>query len=482
MLACSRKVKGASVSSDFIEIMKDSIHLSPSRIPVSGTVPFGNHPANGITRSVSAPTIAAVKFETVFTVCVLVLSTGAFANLFPGEQGLEHRDEGILFAQTLWSFLYLVILFLARKRILEFARLIWNRKSLVVLLAWAGLSIVWSIDRRVTIRHFVALLFTSFIGIYFGIRYSLREQLRLISIALGIVIVSSLVACLAFPQYGTSSGNPFDEPAWQGVLSAKNNLATLLILAILISLIYFFRRIRPIQVVVGIILLFCLVVLTQSKTALVYFALAIVTLPFVRAFQRNPTRRRRIIVLGSLMFGGIATWAYLNWEAFVGYLGRDPGLTGRFVLWGLSFTWIRERPFLGHGYDAFWSDFYGPAADFRTASGWLVATQAHNGFINIWLDLGLIGVLLFVLTFVVSYRRALKLAMSKDILGSWPVVFLTFLFVYSLTEIGFMSRNDLYWILFVSIVIGLYRQNASVNMQKVCNWVQSETRGELLQK
>src|SRR5437879_11296408 len=75
--------KGASVSSDFIEIMKDSIHLSPSRIPVSGTVPFGNHPANGITRSVSAPTIAAVKFETVFTVCVLVLSTGAFANLFP---------------------------------------------------------------------------------------------------------------------------------------------------------------------------------------------------------------------------------------------------------------------------------------------------------------------------------------------------------------------------------------------------------------
>jgi len=481
MLECSSTIEGAPFSSGFTEIMKDAIHLNASRVPVSRTVRIGKHPANGITRSVSAPKIAAVRIETVFTICILVLSTGAFANLFPGEQGLEHREEGILFAQILWSLLYLVILFLARKRILEFARLTWQRKSLVVLLAWVGLSIVWSIDRRVTIRHFVALLFTSFIGVYFGIRYDLREQLRLISIALGIVIVSSAVACLVFPQYGIGAENPFDEPAWQGVLSAKNNLATLLVLAALILLIQFFRRIRPIPVVVGIILLFCMVFLTQAKTALVYFALAVVTFPFVRAFQRNPARRRRIIVLGSLMFGGLASWAYLNWEAFVGYLGRDPGFTGRFVLWGLSFTWIRERPFLGHGYDAFWSDYYGPAADFRTASGWLVATHAHNGFINLWLDLGIIGVLLFVVAFALSYRSALKLAKTNDILDIWPIVFLTFLFVYSLTEIGFMSRNDLYWILFTSIVVGLHRQNTFVDKHEVSNWIPGKMPEKLLQ-
>ena len=466
---------------DFAENMDDAIHLNASRVPVSGSSPFGKQSANGITRSLPAPRTATDKFETLFTVCVLVLSTGAFVNLFPGEQGLEHREEGILFAQILWSFLYLVVLFLVRKRILEFARLLWDRKSLVILLAWAGLSVVWSIDRQVTVRHFVALLFTSFIGIYFGIRYDLRAQLRLISIALGIVVVSSAVACLAFPQYGISSEDPFVEPAWQGVLSAKNNLATLLILATLISLIYLFRRFRPLPIVVGIILLFCLVVLAQSKTALVYFVLAIIAFPFVRAFQRNPERRRRIIALGSLMLGGIATGTYLNWETFVGYLGKDPGLTGRFVLWGLSFTWIRERPFLGHGYDAFWSDYYGPAADFRAASGWLVAPHAHNGFINLWLDLGLIGVLAFVLTFVLSYRRALNLAKTNDIFGIWPVVFLTFLFVYSLTEIGFMSRNDLYWILFVSIVVGLHRQNPFVDKHKVCNWIPGEMRGKLLQ-
>jgi O-antigen ligase len=436
--------------------MSRAFNLNPMRIPVPGAENFERQLADGIPRSVSAPRITSEKSETIFTICILVFSTGAFVNLFPGEQGLEHREEGILFAQILWSSLYIGFLFLVRKRILEFARLIWYSKSLLMILAWTCFSLLWSINRQVTVRHSIAFLFTSLVGVYFGCRYDLREQLRLVAIALGIVVVSSVVACLVFPQYGITTDYSYDEPAWQGVLSAKNNLATLLILATLILLVYFVGRIRPLAALAGIILVFGLVIPTQSTAALVYFVLAIVVFPLVRAFQRNPRRRRRMIMLGSLLFGSLVSWVCLNWETFMAYLGKDPGFTGRFVLWGLSFIWIRERPFLGHGYGAFWSDFYGPAADFRIASGWLEATHAHNGFINLWLDLGLIGVLLFILGFVISYRRALILATTtKAVEGIWPITVLTFLFVYSLTEISFLGRNDLYWILYVSMTVAL---------------------------
>ena len=395
-------------------------------------------------------------FENAIVLCVLVLSTTAFVNLFPGERGLESAQVGLLFAQMLWAFLYLVMLFFARNRIMEFARLLWQNKLLVLLLVWACLSAIWSVDGQVTIRHAIALLFTSFFGVYFGVQYSLRRQLVLVTIALGVVIIASVGACLAFPAYGISSENPFEEPAWQGVLTNKNNLAALVILAVLISVLYFIRGIRRPLIGVGIVLLFFLVVLTQSKTALVYFALGILIFPFLRAFQRNPLKRRKIVAFALLIAVGLATWTYSNWDNLTYSLGRDPGLTGRFMLWGVAVEWIKERPLLGHGLDAFWSNYYGPAADFRIASGWHEGGTAQNGFIDLWLDLGLIGVLLFVLSFVFTYRQALNLAKTtKNSEGLWPITYLTFLFVYSLTEFSFLSRNNLYWILYISTGLGV---------------------------
>jgi len=68
----------------------------------------------------------------------------------------------------------------------------------------------------------------------------------------------------------------------------------------------------------------------------------------------------------------------------------------------------------------------------------------------------LIGVLLFILGFVSTYRKALTLASAtKAAEGIWPITFLSVLFVYSLTELGFLYRNDLFWILYVAVMFTL---------------------------
>jgi O-antigen ligase len=407
-------------------------------------------------RAAAQTTTRAGLAEQFFAVCVLVLSTGAFVNLFPGEQGVENVAQGLLFAQVLWTSLYTLMFLLMRKKIADFVRLIWRQKLLLLLLGWAFLSLVWSINRPVTARHFFALLATSFFGIYLAGRYDLRQQLHLVMISLGVVLVSSAIACIFFPSYGTSRENLLEQPAWQGVLSHKNNLGTLAVLMTLLLALYYLKGIRRWAVAGALFLLLILIVLTQAKTALVYFVLGLLAFPFVRAFQKNRANRRAILGCGLALFGGLGAWTYFYWDSFVGYLGKDPALTGRFLLWGLSLTFIRERPFLGHGFDAFWSDYFGPAADFRMASGWLVAPHAHNGFLNLWLDLGLIGVLLFTIGFAITYRKGLDIARrAKSVEGIWPVTFLTFYLVYSLTEIGFMGRNELFWILYVSVMCGL---------------------------
>jgi O-antigen ligase len=315
----------------------------------------------------------------------------------------------------------------------------------------------------VTVRHFVALLATSLFGIYLASRYDLPGQLRLVSISLGIVIGASIAACLAFPRYGIAPADILDEPAWQGVLTHKNTLGRLGVLAALILALYFLRRRRRLTILLGVLSLFLLVILTSSKTALVYFILGAAAFPFIRAFQRNPAQRKKILVLTAAVFGGVVGWVGYNWESFVATLGKDPTLTGRVALWAMSLDWIGEKPFLGYGYDAFWSAYYGPAADIRMAVNWLGAPHAHNGFINLWLDLGLVGVILFSAVFIQTYRLALSRAYASHTTeGIWPIAFLTFMFVYSLTEISFMSRTDLFWILFVSIMFGLRREAVQI--------------------
>jgi exopolysaccharide production protein ExoQ len=407
-------------------------------------------------KAAQAPARAGLA-EQFFVVTVLVLSTTAFINLLPGESGVEYEEQGKFVAQIVWLALYIIMLFFVRTRVGELLRLVWQNKLLVLLLGWACVSAVWSIDRQVTVRHFIALLLCAFFGAYLGIRYNLREQLRFVLIALGIVITASIGACLLFPSYGFQTDDDLlDKPAWQGVFSGKNMLGRFAVLATLILLIYFLKGIRRGIVIICIILLFVIIVLTQAKTSLVYFVLGMVAFPFVRAFLENPLKRRKIVTVALLVFGGLAVWTYYHWEDFTDSLGKDPELTGRFALWGLSVTWIAERPLLGYGYDAFWSDYYGPAAEFRAASGWLTAPHAHNGIINLWLDLGLIGVILLVVSVIAVFRRAVEMAMvSTSVEEIWPIMFLLFYLLYSISETTFMPRNDLLWILYVSLMVGL---------------------------
>lgn len=407
-------------------------------------------------RTVAKSSARTTFAEQVFVVIVLVLSTTAFVNLFPGESGTEFQEQGMLFAQILWAVLYAVMLFFIRKNVKEFVRLLWGNKFLVALFAWTIISVTWSIDRQVTVRHFAALMLTSLFGVYFGVRYSLREQLRFLLIAVTLVIAASVIACLVFPDYAITIADASEGPSWQGVVTHRNTLGRLAVLEALILVFYYIQRFRRPLVLIGIILLIPVVLLTQSKSALIYFIFGLAVFPLVRAFQTTPDKRVKILWVAAVMFASVAVWGFYNWERFTVSLGRDPELTGRLALWVLAVSWISQKPLVGYGFDAFWSNYYGPAADFRIASGWLVAPHAHNGILNLWLDLGFIGVILFLLGFIFACRQAYLLAKNTHAVeGLWPLVFLTFFFVYSITELGFLSRNELFWMLYVGVMVGL---------------------------
>jgi O-antigen ligase len=148
--------------------------------------------------------------------------------------------------------------------------------------------------------------------------------------------------------------------------------------------------------------LFLVLLQTLAKTMIAGFILAI--LLYVGG-PRFSCRRKMLLIcfMGVVLL--IFTWA--SWKYFEGYVYNEDNetltLTSRTVLWIKSWDMIEERPMLGYGILSFRD--YGPQiAEFRLV-------HAHNEWVMLWFQTGLVGVVLaaaIYLTFFVRMRRIVK--------------------------------------------------------------------------
>jgi len=143
-----------------------------------------------------------------------------------------------------------------------------------------------------------------------------------------------------------------------------------------------------------------------------------------------------------------------------GMVGRDATMTGRTEVWTLSLSSIAERPVLGYGYSAFWNGSE-EAARIRQLVGWDVP-HAHNAFIDVTLELGIVGFLIFVAAYSVAIRRAAAYVQNNpDDEAKWPLAYMVFTLLYCMTESGFLLSNSILWILFSASAFSVSRPLAT---------------------
>jgi O-antigen ligase len=136
-------------------------------------------------------------------------------------------------------------------------------------------------------------------------------------------------------------------------------------------------------------------------------------------------------------------------DALAALVGRDLTFTGRTEIWRYSLDALAERPFLGHGLEAFWADPDGPAYGVRRAIGW-DAPSAHNGWIDLALTLGALGVALFALNFAATLARALP-ALSQAGPKRFAPAMLAAFFVFTLSESVILTSGALAWALYMAV-------------------------------
>nr|WP_238392964.1 O-antigen ligase family protein [Myxacorys almedinensis] len=220
------------------------------------------------------------------------------------------------------------------------------------------------------------------------------------------------------------------------------------------------RRIEQVFKRFGLALCTALILLTTSKTSLVLLFVMLGILMFYQRFRWQGKFSVILLNLGVLAVGCVVTLLSSTWVDIVKGLGRDPTLSGRTYIWQVVNIHFWERPWFGFGRSAFWS---AESRFPRTAALFFgdryVPPHAHNGFMDTALDIGLIGLGLFLISFIAAYvcalRRAYAAEHSEEL---FPLAFLTFLALNNMTESYLLRLCNVYLVLFIAMTLTLRRR------------------------
>jgi len=355
--------------------------------------------------------------------------------------------ESSMIAKIIWAGIYactcLLVLMSSSSVFLQVKR----NPGFILLALLCVVSTIWSSDRSTTVHHSIAIFGGTVLGYLIITKFKPIEFLRLIAIALFfllainvIMMIPNLLGCL-----GPSI-------RYSGVFPHPNMLGRISGLAVLIFLLLSFTRIIPYVLGgIGIGMGFLLLIACDSMTSIVSLCVAF-GIFLIRRMVARPVGGGSVAVTIWLIvcFGGLV---WLNWSIIIdflfGLLGRSPTLTGRTELWEGLLGAVLRKPLLGYGYSAFWGgESYLTGRIFANA-GWHTQS-AHNGLLGIALNLGLLGVVLFISTVGRSFIYGIKLAfMGINLISLSLLSILTYLLLLGVSESTYMVRNSIYWLLFL---------------------------------
>lgn len=150
---------------------------------------------------------------------------------------------------------------------------------------------------------------------------------------------------------------------------------------------------------------------------------------------------------GALLLGGTGV--------VTSALGRSSDFSGRTEIWAASLA-SADNPLIGTGFESFWNKNNPKVAHILESEGYAdmsILNSAHNGYLQIYLDLGMIGVCLLVLILVSGYLRAVRAFRLDRELGSLFLAYLITSSFASITEADFRIMT-LSWIFLLSAAIG----------------------------
>jgi exopolysaccharide production protein ExoQ len=192
-----------------------------------------------------------------------------------------------------------------------------------------------------------------------------------------------------------------------------------------------------------------LLYMAHSATSVACFVLGsgLMFVAGLRRIRRNPAAMHAVVLI-VILAGGLG-FLFGGADIVTGALGRDSGLTGRTDIWKAVIPMARN-PIIGTGFESFWNSTVKEQRRLAETRKFMYGNlvSAHNGFIDVYLNLGLVGVGLIVMVLIDGYRRVGAAFRRDPETGSLILAYVVIIPLYNITEAGFRLFQPM-WISFL---------------------------------
>ncbi|MET0805465.1 MAG: O-antigen ligase family protein [Lacisediminihabitans sp.] len=324
--------------------------------------------------------------------------------------------------------------------------------SLMVFVGWAAISVFWSQYQWVTVGSVLYFGAVTLLGIYVAL---VRDTIQ-IARAFGDVLRAALLLSLALeifsgvlidtplPFLGVA-GNLADLGPIQGIFGGRNHLGVIALIAMVtFGLELRTKSVRRGTAIASLVLAAALLLLSRSPVGigtLVIVLLAAIALYGIRRLKPQHKRIGQIVLLVVALLAAIFAWAYRT--PVINAFAASSELTKRLHLWQQVRLLNPAHELEGWGWIGQWRRSIPPYSSIVDAP-----TSALNAYLDVWLQVGLIGLLLFVGLLGLAFIRSWLLASrQRSVVYAWPALVLVVLIISSLAESSILVEFG--WLTFV---------------------------------
>jgi O-antigen ligase len=305
--------------------------------------------------------------------------------------------------------------------------------ALFAFLGFAALSIIWSTYPGASALGVILTLATTAVAAFLATCFTWEELLETFSDAmrwiLGLSLLFELVVATFVRQpvlplwvdyshldkipaaFYWSRNLLFEGGRIQGIVGNANILGMLALLGLIVFVLRLLaRKGSPAWGWFWIAVAVATLVLTRSSTVIVATVVVALVAVFLLAVRRTAGIARVCVYTAGtvLAVGGIITVVVAR-DALLGLLGKSSDLTNRLDIWQTVGELALQRPVAGWGWVGYWNPWVAPFDDLIVIKG-VTYLQAHNAWLDVFLQLGVIGLILFALLVLGALIRSWGMA------------------------------------------------------------------------
>ncbi|MBB5642134.1 O-antigen ligase family protein [Cryobacterium roopkundense] len=370
----------------------------------------------------------------------------------------------------------------------------WRRfpKALILFMLLATLSILWSFYPGASALGITLQWGTTLAALFVALVLSWAELLRTLSAALRLVLglsllfelyVSVVVGHAVLPffvhydlekiplAFYWSRGLLLDGGPIEGIVANRNLLGFLALIAVIVFAVQLAAKtVRRGWGMFWLVVAAATLLLTRSATVTLSAIVVLVALGFALWARSVHHQARRPVYLTAaasvvVAVGGLVAFFPLLLQAF----GKSDDLTGRFDIWASVSELASQRPAFGWGWVSYWVPWVEPFNDLAVRRG-VTYLQAHNAWLDVWLQLGIVGLVLFIALVSATLWRSWFLAIDRPRLGVadtapyaasalLPLLIMVALLAQSLAESRLLVEYG--WLLLVAMAVMTKRQQGT---------------------